>query len=213
MLFSVIEAEIACTLCHITTTLTMPDLRSGEAENWVSWGSRQGVVAVADAIAVSGAVAVAFPHAADGWDKLLSSILMAARQANKHIHRNILHVVCSLSPNLKRIGKLCANNCNCLISVTEQGVSHSIVVCILQVVINLRLVMISLHCFSHKICIIVYPGSWPTTHTPILYTVYCMWVLKAGNCQRNTRFSVSCWPSLELSGRANFDLPLATSHD
>lgn len=110
---------------------------------------------------------------------------MATRQANKHIHRSILHIVRSLSPNLKRIGKLCANNCNCLISVTEQGVSHSIVVCILQVVINLRLVMISLHCFSHKICIIVYPGSWPTTHTP-----YCIQYVGVESWQLPTKHSV-----------------------
>jgi len=56
LLLSVIEAEIACTLCHITTTLTM--LRCRDAENWVSWGSCQGVVAVVGA-AVAAAAAVA----------------------------------------------------------------------------------------------------------------------------------------------------------
>jgi len=53
LLLSVIEAEIACTLCHITTTLTM--LRCRDAENWVSWGSCQGVVAVVGAAVAAAA--------------------------------------------------------------------------------------------------------------------------------------------------------------
>jgi len=121
LLLSVIEAEIACTLCHITTTLTM--LRCRDAENWVSWGSCQGVVAVVGAAVCcccccKSHVASCKLHfqgllteLSEPGDKRVSCILMAERQAYKQ-------------------GKFCANNCNCLISVTEQGVSHSIARCI-----------------------------------------------------------------------------------